>query len=200
MFRQKALFSDEFEAWIHGPAIPSIYREYRSYRWEPIFSTGSVSEVDSSEANIIRVVLDTYGDLSGKYLEELTHCEQPWLKARTGLHWQEKSRNRISRRDMSTYYRQFVQSYRPPRIVREATEVMAIRSKHTLKENVMRGASSVLQIFPSNVSRDNTRSLRKRFGGPSNDADAIASDWNRVGSYIWSAHMCIDSEDSEDNE
>lgn len=33
------LFQDRIEAWVHGPVVPSVFREYRSFRWSPIWPT-----------------------------------------------------------------------------------------------------------------------------------------------------------------
>ena len=30
------LFSDDFQAWIHGPVIPALYDKYKAYQWNPI--------------------------------------------------------------------------------------------------------------------------------------------------------------------
>ena len=32
----EALFEEDFEAWVHGPVIPELYQEYKSFGWRPI--------------------------------------------------------------------------------------------------------------------------------------------------------------------
>ncbi|MDP2247969.1 MAG: DUF4065 domain-containing protein, partial [Nitrosomonadales bacterium] len=29
-------FEDDFQAWVHGPVVPSTFQEYRHNRWNPI--------------------------------------------------------------------------------------------------------------------------------------------------------------------
>lgn len=33
---QEPLFSEDFQAWVHGPVIPQLYTQYKEYKWNPI--------------------------------------------------------------------------------------------------------------------------------------------------------------------
>jgi uncharacterized phage-associated protein len=97
------LFSDQIEAWVHGPVVPSVFREYRAYRWSPI--TADVSyQPDSGTANHIDVVLVAYGEYSAWDLEKLSHSEEPWKQARAGIPPDQSSRSIITHESMRAFY------------------------------------------------------------------------------------------------
>ncbi|MDC3414767.1 Panacea domain-containing protein [Terrihalobacillus insolitus] len=79
---------DNIEAWIHGPVFPRLFREYKSRGYSEITFEeglrGNIDNLDTEEQEIIDVIWDQYGAYSGKYLEEQTHQEGPWLNAREG--------------------------------------------------------------------------------------------------------------------
>jgi uncharacterized phage-associated protein len=33
---ESPLFEEDFEAWIHGPVLPTLYQKYESFSWKPI--------------------------------------------------------------------------------------------------------------------------------------------------------------------
>mgnify|MGYP001199837550 FL=1 len=87
-FTGSAMFSDELEAWDHGPVNRDLYKHYRSQLdrgWDPIepdevtanFSPADVFSLNELET--LQEVWNSYGDLSAKRLEDLTHQEDPWL-------------------------------------------------------------------------------------------------------------------------
>ncbi len=83
----KSFFEEKFQAWAHGPVLPSVYHNLKKYRFNNLASVsiGDSSEIQSSEKEIIDKVWDTYGELSAKHLEQLTHSEAPWIEARGGI-------------------------------------------------------------------------------------------------------------------
>jgi uncharacterized phage-associated protein len=97
------IFAEEVEAWIHGPVVPSIFRRFKAFRWEPI--NVALEPVESIEVKAhICGVLNSYGKYSATQLERLTHKESPWLEARMGLDPDEPSQNIISKESMRAYY------------------------------------------------------------------------------------------------
>jgi uncharacterized phage-associated protein len=54
-------------------------------------------------------ILNSYGDLSAKHLEELTHSETPWREARGNLPIEVRSNNIISKTIMQEYYRRLIE-------------------------------------------------------------------------------------------
>lgn len=80
------LFADDFEAWIHGPVLPIIYKEYAKYGWDNIpCSFFNIFPLTKLEKETIKNVLNNYQNFSGKELEYFTHQEYSWLKARKGI-------------------------------------------------------------------------------------------------------------------
>lgn len=101
------LFSEEIQAWIHGPVIPKLYPKYADYGWnnipvqnfdESIFSEDSIKVLES--------VFVTYSTFTGDQLENLTHSEDPWNIARGDLKPWEPSTNPIDPTVMRAFYRQ----------------------------------------------------------------------------------------------
>jgi uncharacterized phage-associated protein len=102
----KPLFSEKIEAWIHGPAIPSLYREFKKFGSKPICLDGLSSKAFSLSNNeILNEVWRVYGKYDAKYLEILTHEEDPWLHAREELEFEESSNIEITHESMKNYYR-----------------------------------------------------------------------------------------------
>lgn len=81
IFYNKFAFSDECEAWVHGPVYRSVYEKYKDYKYESITQKSKLPELKSEEEVILNLVIDNFGRYSGKILEEFTHKELPWLKA-----------------------------------------------------------------------------------------------------------------------
>jgi len=94
MFYNKLAFTDECEAWVHGPVYRSVYEKYKDYKYESIAQPLQAPQVKSDEAAILNLVIEYFGKYSGKVLESFTHKELPWIKAREGLTQDEPS-NRI---------------------------------------------------------------------------------------------------------
>jgi uncharacterized phage-associated protein len=85
-FEKVNLFNDDFVAWDHGPVIKNIYDKYRNYGYRTIpkeiftnFDKNRGQILTKKQLKIINAVWDVYGEFDGKYLEQLTHQEEPWL-------------------------------------------------------------------------------------------------------------------------
>ena len=107
-FSEEPLFSDTCEAWVHGPAVARVFREYKTNRWAPIGVPIGPTAMDPDIVAHIDSVLDAYGDLGARQLERLTHQEMPWIEARAGLPADEPSRNPISMKSMKEFYSSLV--------------------------------------------------------------------------------------------
>lgn len=105
-----ALFSepfcrrDEFQAWVHGPVNPVLYKKYRHMGWDSIRPEGASPDISVVDDDFLETVWNTYGEFSGHQLESLTHDEDPWLNARGDLPLTASSTNVISPSDMAEYY------------------------------------------------------------------------------------------------
>lgn len=102
------LFDDCFEAWVHGPVIPSLYRIFKDYHSSvipPDFYQGSVhSDFDPETLDLFNQIKDIYGKYNGNELESISHQEEPWRKARTGCSFYDICNNVISDVDIFNYY------------------------------------------------------------------------------------------------
>ncbi|EJG1250637.1 SocA family protein [Staphylococcus pseudintermedius] len=98
------LFDEKFEAWVHGPVIPIVYRQYKEYGYSNIPQTSEIVEFDEDIENVLQQVLEVYGDYNGNELENLTHQEKPWQNAREGFSRLELCQIEISEKDMFEYY------------------------------------------------------------------------------------------------
>ncbi|AVQ35812.1 Panacea domain-containing protein [Staphylococcus kloosii] len=98
------LFNENFEAWVHGPVIPTVYHEYKKYGYSNIPKIDENIQFDEDKENILQQVFEVYGGYNGNELENITHQEEPWQKARTGFSSLEICQNIISEKDMFEYY------------------------------------------------------------------------------------------------
>jgi len=106
------LFDERIEAWAHGPVVPSqFYRFNDRFRNEAINVREIALDIprfNTETEELLREVMDLYGEHSGSYLEELTHGEDPWIGARGDLLPMMKSNNEISPASMIAYYKQYL--------------------------------------------------------------------------------------------
>jgi uncharacterized phage-associated protein len=116
------LFDDDFQAWIHGPVIPALYDDYKIFGPKPIIketlTDGSFDRIHKmfprETQELLTDVIDEYFGMGAFDLENLTHREQPWIKARAGLGEDVPSNNIIQKEWMIEYYSQFVKREQVP--------------------------------------------------------------------------------------
>ena len=113
-----SIVDEEFEAWVHGPVVPEVFRKLRGAGFNNIQVTAedfdTVEEeikaiidrnsLSSNQIDLIESVLDKYGPLSSMELELLTHNEDPWINARSGLSPHQASNNVIQKDKIKEYY------------------------------------------------------------------------------------------------
>lgn len=77
------LFHDEIEAWIHGPVVPNLYREYKAYGAGPIPKPDDLdySIFDERTREFLDEVYSVFGQYSAWKLRNMTHEEPPWRDA-----------------------------------------------------------------------------------------------------------------------
>ena len=103
----KPLFSEKIEAWIHGPAIPSLYRKFKKFGFKPVESQNpDFNPLNFPHTEIVEEVWRVYGKYDANYLEILTHQEEPWIHAREALEFEQSSSNEISFELMKEFYSQ----------------------------------------------------------------------------------------------
>ena len=101
----RALFDEDFQAWVHGPVLPSQYRRFRAESWMPISEAVEKPNLSVDIQNFLNEILDVFGVDTAIALEQMTHRERPWLEARGGLAPDVSSTACISKRVMRDYYK-----------------------------------------------------------------------------------------------
>jgi uncharacterized phage-associated protein len=103
----KELFREDFEAWVHGPVLPSQYHRFKHNAWRPLddtirplLRTGNVL-LDKHLDKIMNV----FGVENAPALEMMTHQEDPWIHARRGLPPTASSSAIITKDSMKRFYR-----------------------------------------------------------------------------------------------
>lgn len=106
VINKEKLFSEQIEAWVHGPAVPTLYRKFKHFEFNPIVL--DTSEIQFSFSKKQKRLLDNiwrvYGKYQSSYLEALTHSELPWQEARKDLSSATSSRNKINLKTATEFY------------------------------------------------------------------------------------------------
>lgn len=76
----KKAFSEDIEAWKHGPVVPEIYFEFNRFIASEIITKYDNINIfnDDNEIEIINDILQSKADLDAWDLVEATHSEDPW--------------------------------------------------------------------------------------------------------------------------
>ncbi len=107
-FYENPLFDDEIQAWVHGPVVPNIYRQFKKYEWHPIDEQPAEPKLNDSLVSYLKEIVDYYGNYSAYELEKITHTSKPWLLARKDLPDDAPSNEIISNESMRTYYQELM--------------------------------------------------------------------------------------------
>ena len=73
----KPLFTEEFIAWEHGPAVEEIYNIFRHFSGRVLVETSSAN-LNPEAISLINEVNGTYSQFSPWTLRCMTHEETPW--------------------------------------------------------------------------------------------------------------------------
>ena len=113
----KELFSEECEAWAHGPVYREVYEVFKSFKYNPIDDSrfamlqNRFHELSEEEKQVIDLVLDSFGRYSGKVLEQITHVETPWKVARVNYLPGEASNEIISKEAIKNYFSEVAKNF-----------------------------------------------------------------------------------------
>lgn len=111
------LFSEDCEAWAHGPVFRDVYDVFKSFKYNPIDDTrfamlqNRFSELSDNVKQVINLVVDSFGMYSGKTLERITHGEAPWRDARANCLPDEPSNEIISKESIKQYFSEVAKKY-----------------------------------------------------------------------------------------
>jgi uncharacterized phage-associated protein len=106
----KPLFDDKIEAWVHGPVIKSVYNRFKLGGASPITDEVKMPTIDSKTVKFLDKIFAVFGRFSAWELEQMTHLESPWIKARGGIAIDEPCNNVISIEEMKSFYRKLAKS------------------------------------------------------------------------------------------
>lgn len=111
---EEFLFEEDCQAWVHGPVYPEVYQKYKDYRFDPIKQSSEPVDfvLTSSEKSILDSVAKNLSCYSGKVLEEFTHSETPWSKARGNLLNFEPSTETIQKKEIGNYFKEVKEKYK----------------------------------------------------------------------------------------
>lgn len=101
---KRALFSEDIEAWAHGPVVREVFNQFNGSGWQPLNATGEIVEFDPEVTGVLLQVLEAYGDVSAKTLEEMTHQDQPWKDTRGFLPPEARCSDIISKNSIKAYF------------------------------------------------------------------------------------------------
>jgi uncharacterized phage-associated protein len=113
-----ALLEEDFQAWVHGPVLPSLYHELKEFGYNDLKVVAEECDSEDELINIIikknnisddqleliDAVLERYGSMNSFQLELLSHSEEPWIEARGGIPPHASCTNIISKMRMKEYY------------------------------------------------------------------------------------------------
>ncbi len=85
VWSDRALFDEEIQAWANGPVCYDLYQKHKGRFRVSEWADGDASVLDADEAGSVDAVLDAYGKFTAHQLSEMTHREDPWIDARSGL-------------------------------------------------------------------------------------------------------------------
>jgi uncharacterized phage-associated protein len=103
--QNKPLFAEDFQAWIHGPVLPSQYQRFKKFEWRPIIEEEiSLPKLNNEEIAHLIEIVNVFGTETASSLELMTHNEKPWREARKGLPADQHSTALISKESMRLFY------------------------------------------------------------------------------------------------
>jgi uncharacterized phage-associated protein len=101
---ERELFSENMEAWAHGPVVRDVFNQFSGSSWGPLSATSEVIEFDEDVRGVLSQVLDAYGNVAAKTLEHLTHQDKPWKDARGTLSPEARCSNVIDKASIKDYF------------------------------------------------------------------------------------------------
>ena len=104
MWDEQSLFEEPIEAWINGPVVRTLFAYHRGNFQISEIPIGVPAKLSAEQKETINAVLNFYGNKTGQQLVEITHLEDPWKIARTGMSYDERGERIISLESMMEYY------------------------------------------------------------------------------------------------
>jgi uncharacterized phage-associated protein len=100
---EEPIFKERIEAWVNGPVAPDLYAHHRG-QFKVASWAGDPNKLEQKQKETVDAVIGFYGKRSSMELSQMTHQEDPWIKARLGLAPAERGNREISLGSMAEYY------------------------------------------------------------------------------------------------
>jgi uncharacterized phage-associated protein len=101
----RELFSEDFQAWVHGPVLPSQYKRFKEHQWRPLVVEIDRPKIGKIGTDHLSEIIDVFGSESAVSLELMTHRERPWLDARGSIPNDRPSTAVITKSSMKSFYK-----------------------------------------------------------------------------------------------
>lgn len=78
----KKLFSENIEAWQHGPVVAEVYESFKGCKSNPVpyvFGSFDIENFSTEEADFLSDIALKYCRFTAAYLRNLTHNQAPWF-------------------------------------------------------------------------------------------------------------------------
>lgn len=111
-FTGHRLFNGELQAWVHGPVNRELFDRFNGTK--SLYSEMTLADVrpgfnpealPTDVKGHLNSVLESYANLTGSQLEEMTHAEEPWRHARLGFGPADRCAVAINEQRMSEFYK-----------------------------------------------------------------------------------------------
>ena len=106
-FYNRFIFTEDCEAWVHGPVYRDVYNRYSQYRFDPIEPKREAIDdtcFTTNEKVMLDSIIHSFCCYSGKVLEHFTHEENPWLQTRGDLPWDFRCDKTIDKSLIGEYF------------------------------------------------------------------------------------------------
>lgn len=97
-------FNDRIEAWDLGPVVPVVYRKYKVFGATSIpvdNSANTENGITSDDIKTINETVDQCNNYSTSALVEITHNQDPWIRAHNSFF-----SNEISQKSLYEYFKE----------------------------------------------------------------------------------------------
>lgn len=103
VWEDRPIHKNRTEAWANGPVVEELYDAHRGkFKIESV--NGKPERLSREDIETINAVIAHYGNKSSHWLSELTHQEDPWVKARGDLPRGARGNEEITLSSMTEYY------------------------------------------------------------------------------------------------
>ena len=103
-FYDRPLFKDDLEGWVHGPVVRNLKDILKNYQYNTKHTKFEDEQIDDEAKHIINYVIKNFGKYDAKYLEKISHEQEPWILSRRGLDPDERSDKTISKESIANYF------------------------------------------------------------------------------------------------